>query len=187
MEIFAFAASLREGSYNRQLLDLVVRRLEERDVECVTPHFSEFEVPLYDQDLQDAEGIAEGALRLAEHLERSDGYIIVSPEYNHGVPGVLKNLVDWASRIRPDQPFGGCTGMIMTASPSMVGGHRGASHLRDSLVALGTRLYPSVFSLARAHQAFAEDGTLSDEGLGERLVDTLESYLDFVRRLGDEA
>lgn len=183
MKIFAFAASLRDGSRNRQLLDLAVDKLTDLGAEIDASHFSEFNVPLYNQDIQDASGIAEGALKFQEKLEQSEGFIVVSPEYNHSMPGTLKNLIDWVSRIRPDQPFRGKPGMIMTVSPSMVGGSRGGYHLRQPFTALGTRLYPDMFSLAKAHEAYDEDGNLSNEGLSKRLMETLQGYLDFVRRL----
>ncbi|MGM0558354.1 MAG: NADPH-dependent FMN reductase [Myxococcota bacterium] len=183
MNIFAFAASLREGSRNRQLLDLATGKLEDLGVEVDAPHFSEFDVPLYNQDIQDESGIAGGALRLAEKLEASDGFIIVTPEYNHSMPGTLKNLIDWASRIRPEQPFRGKVGMLMSASPSMVGGSRGAYHLRQPFTALGVRMYPDMFSLARAHNAYDEEGKLADEALSDRLTSTLDDFVDFVGRL----
>ena len=186
MKILAFAASLREESRNRQLLDLTVERLREMGVEVDAPHFSEFDVPLYNQDIQDESGIADGALHLATKLEETDGFIVVSPEYNHSMPGTLKNLIDWASRIRPQQPFGGRIGMLMSASPSMVGGSRGVYHLRQPFTALGVRMYPSMFSLARAHEAYDEDGRLSDETLSDRLSSTLEDFVDFVDRLSEE-
>ncbi len=183
MKIFAFAPSLRDGSRNRQLLEVTVGKLRELGVEVDAPHFSEFDVPLYNQDIQDESGIAEGARHLAEKLEGSDGFIIVSPEYNHSMPGTLKNLIDWASRIRPDQPFRGTVGMLMSASPSMVGGSRAVDHLRQPFTALGARMYPDVFCLARAHEAYDEEGKLADTGLSDRLTSTLEGFVDFAGRL----
>lgn len=181
MNIFAFAASLRDDSRNRQLLELATDELRQMPgVSVETPHFSEFDVPLYNGDLEDSEGIPEGARKLAEKLEAADGFIIVTPEYNHGIPGVLKNLIDWASRIRPDQPFSEERGLLMTASPSMVGGNRAGERLRQPLMTLGAKLYPGIFSLARAHTAYDEDGNLSDEGLAGRLTGTLESFVEFV-------
>lgn len=183
MKLFAFAASLRRESRNRQLLEVVVDRLERMGVEVDAPDFSAFDVPLYNQDIQDESGIAEGAQRLAAKLEASDGFIIASPEYNHSMPGTLKNLIDWASRIRPDQPFRGKVGMLMSASPSMVGGSRGAYHLRQPFTALGVRMYPDMFSLARAQNAYEEEGKLADDALSDRLTSTLEGFVDFVGRL----
>ena len=183
MKLLAFAASLRDDSYNRRLLDLAADELRGRGVEVDAPHFSEFDVPLYNQDLEDAEGIPDGATRLAEKLQRADVFVIATPEYNHSLPGVLKNLVDWASRIRPEQPFDGEPGLLMSASPSMVGGNRAAYHLRQPLMVLGARLLPDVFSLARAHDAFADDGTLADDNLADRLDATLDTFVDYADRL----
>lgn len=186
MKILAFAASLRSESRNRQLLDLAVERLENMDVTVDLADFSEFDVPLYNQDIQDASGIADGALELASRLEASDAFIIASPEYNHSMPGTLKNLLDWTSRIRPDQPFGQTIGMLMSASPSMVGGSRGLYHLRQPFTALGVRMYSDMFSLAQAHQAYDDDGNLESDGLSDLLTSMLEGYVDFVERLSED-
>lgn len=186
MKIFAFAASLRSGSRNRQLLDLAVERLEAMNVTVDLADFSEFDVPLYNQDIQDASGIADGALHLADRLDGADAFIIASPEYNHSMPGTLKNLLDWVSRIRPEQPFGGTTGMLMSASPSMVGGSRGLYHLRQPFTALGVRMYSDMFSLAQAHKAYDDEGKIESEGLSDFLTSVLEGYVDFVERLSEK-
>ena len=121
----------------------------------------------------------EGAAELQRRLLASDGFVIASPEYNGSMPGALKNLVDWVSRFRP-QPWHGRHGLVMSASPSMVGGNRGAWALRVPLEHLGSRVYPDMFSLARAHEAFDSDGNLSDARLQERLASTLAGFIDLV-------
>ena len=93
--------------------------------------------------------------------------MIASPEYNASMPGVLKNAIDWVSRFRP-QPFNELHGLLMSASPSMVGGNRGLWALRVPFEHLGARIYPDMFSLAQAHKAFDGDGRLADEALGTR-------------------
>ena len=110
---------------------------------------------------------------------RSDAFIIASPEYNASMPGHLKNAIDWVSRIRP-QPFNGRQGMLISASPSMAGGNRGLWSLRVPLEHLGARLYPDMFSLAQAHQAFDPAGRLSAPVLQERFDRTIECFLDLV-------
>ena len=82
------------------------------------------------------------------------------------MPGVLKNLIDWTSRFRP-QPFDGKHGLLMSASPSMGGGNRGLWALRMPLEHLGARIYPDMFSLAQAHKTLV-DGDIEDARLRER-------------------
>src|SRR5262249_56841365 len=91
------------------------------------------------------------------------------------MPGVIKNLVDWTSRFRP-QPFDGRHGLLLSASPSLAGGNRGLWVLRIPFEHLGARVYPDMFSLAMAHKAFAGDD-LADPALGARFEKTVQSVL----------
>jgi NAD(P)H-dependent FMN reductase len=95
------------------------------------------------------------------------------------MPGVLKNTIDWTSRLRP-QPFNGKQGLLMSASPSMVGGNRGLWALRVPLEHLGARMYPDMFSLAQAHEAFAADGRIANDLLQKRFDETLRCFMDLV-------
>jgi NAD(P)H-dependent FMN reductase len=92
---------------------------------------------------------------------------------------VLKNAIDWVSRVRP-QPFKTKHALLVSASPSLVGGNRGLWALRVPLEHLGTRVYPDMFSVANSYQAFAEDGTLADPGLQQRLTETVSGFLSLV-------
>jgi len=83
------------------------------------------------------------------------------------MPGLLKNAIDWVSRYEP-QPFNERHALLLSASPSMVGGNRGLWALRVPLEHLGARVYPDMFSLAQAHKAFDAQGRLSDPRLQER-------------------
>ena len=89
--------------------------------------------------------------------------MIASPEYNASMPGVLKNAIDWTSRHRP-QPFHARHALLLSASPSMLGGNRSLWALRVPLEHLGTRVYPDMFSLAQAHTAFDERATSPTTG-----------------------
>ena len=121
----------------------------------------------------------EGAERLKEKLLANDAFILASPEYNASMPGVIKNSIDWVSRFRP-QPFTRRQGLLMSASPSMSGGNRGLWALRVPLEHLGARVYPDMFSLAQAHQAFASDGRIGDAQLQKRFDETISCWLQSV-------
>jgi chromate reductase len=116
---------------------------------------------------------------MRQRLEAADAFVIASPEYNAAMPGMLKNSIDWASRFRP-QPFNGRHCMLLSASPSMVGGNRGLWSLRVPLEHLGARVYPDMFSLAQAPAQLTADGQLASQEVHERLVTTLSSFLDIV-------
>ena len=155
MKLLAFAASLRRESLNRKLITLAVDLARDAKVEVDLADFHDFDMPLYDADLQAASGFPSGARELARRIESADGLMIASPEYNYSIPGTLKNAIDWVSRMKP-MPFRGKHGVLLAASPSLVGGIRGLWALRVPLEGLGVTLYPDMFALAQAPQAFAD-------------------------------
>ena len=103
--------------------------------------------------------------------------MISSPEYNASMPGLLKNTIDWVSRFSP-QPFNEKHGLLLSASPSMVGGNRGVWALRVPFEHLGARVYPDMFSLAQAHQALNSDGRIANPQLQERFESTIVGFMD---------
>ncbi|MFG2949472.1 NADPH-dependent FMN reductase [Streptomyces adustus] len=179
LRVLVFGASLRTDSVNARLASLVARLVSDSGAGVDLALMRDFDMPMYDGDREAAEGLPPGALALHDRLDRSDAFVIASPEYNASVPGVLKNAIDWVSRIRP-QPFKTKHAMLVSASPSLVGGNRGLWALRVPLEHLGTRVYPDMFSLADGYQAFAEDGRLADPGLHERLAETVSGFLGLV-------
>jgi chromate reductase, NAD(P)H dehydrogenase (quinone) len=120
-----------------------------------------------------------GAEELRRRLELVDAFIVASPEYNASIPGSLKNAIDWVSRFKP-QPFNEHHGLLISASPSMVGGNRGLWALRIPLEHLGARLYPDMFSLAQAHKAFDAEGRIANEQLQARFETNVANFMDLV-------
>ena len=179
VRLLVFSASLRADSLNTRLA-LLARAVIERHGGIVDfARMSEFDGPSYDQDLEAREGVPPGPRELNRRLEATDAFVIASPEYNASMPGHLKNAIDWVSRVRP-QPFNARHGLLVSASPSMAGGNRGLWSLRVPLEHLGARVFPDMFSLAQAHQAFADDGTMADRTLGDRFEQNLAAFLDLV-------
>ena len=179
LRVLVFSASRRAASLNTQLARLVVSAIERFGASVDYASMRDFDAPSYDGDAEADEGMPEGAQAFRERLELANGFVIVSPEYNGSMPGLLKNAIDWVSRARP-QPFNERHGLLLSASPSMVGGNRGLWALRVPLEHLGARVYPDMFSLAQAHHAFADDGGLADERLRVRFDDTIAKFLDLV-------
>ena len=182
MRLLAFAASLKRESLNRKLINLAVELAREAQVEVDLADFREFDMPLYDADLQSSAGFSEGARELARRIEAVDGLMIASPEYNYSLPGTLKNAIDWVSRMKP-MPLRGKHGVLLAASTSLVGGSRGLWALRVPLESLGVMLLPDMFALAQAPQAFDEHGKLKDPELQERLRKLVHGYLDMGKKL----
>jgi NAD(P)H-dependent FMN reductase len=164
---------------NTRLARLAAEHLTRTGIAVTFTALAEFDAPNYDQDVEDADGIPEPAERLRQMLERSDAFVFVSPEYNASVPGGLKNLIDWVSRYKP-QPFNMRHGLLMSASPSLVGGNRGLWALRVPLEHLGASVYPYMFSLARAHEALDDAAQLRDPALARFFAATLDGFSDLV-------
>ena len=173
------AASLRVDSINARLAQLAATVIEGLGAKVDLASMREFDAPSYDGDMEVSDGLPAGAQEFRARLEAANAFVIVSPEYNASMPGMLKNAIDWVSRARP-QPFNQRHGMLMSASPSMVGGNRGLWALRVPLEHLGARIYPDMFSLAQAHTAFTDDGRLADERLQGPFADTIAGFLDLV-------
>ena len=176
MRVLVFSASLRRESLNTKLSGLVAKRAGEIGAAVDLASMRDFECPSYDGDVEKDTGIPKGAQELHRRLLASDAFVIVSPEYNASMPGVLKNAIDWASRFRP-QPFDARHALLLSASPSLAGGNRGLWSLRVPLEHLGARVYPDMFSLAAAHKAFEGD-RLADAALQGRLDKTVDAFLD---------
>ena len=179
VRFLVFASSRRAASYNAQLAALAAELIRAHDGTVDSGGMEEFDCPSFDQDVQDSDGLPPGAHRLCQRIEANDAIVIASPEYNASIPGLLKNAIDWASRKRP-QPFQEKHILLLSASPSMVGGNRGLWALRVPLEHLGARVYPEMFSLAQAHQGFDASGQLSDRTLHRRLERTIVAFMDLV-------
>ena len=171
------SASLRDDSLNARLAGLAGDSIEAAGAVADLASMREFDMDSYDSDEERANGFPAGAEEFRSRLEVSHAFMICSPEYNASIPGVLKNAIDWVSRFHP-QPFHERHGMLLSASPSMIGGNRGLWALRVPLEHLGARIYPDMFSLAQAHSAFDEQGRLADPRLQERLETTIGGFLE---------
>jgi NAD(P)H-dependent FMN reductase len=152
VRVLVLGASLRKDSFNVRLAPL-------------------------DTDVLERDGVPEGARRFGDLLTETDGFVIAAPEYNYSVSGVLKNLIDWTSRIRP-WPFTGRHGLLLSASTGPVGGVRGLWALRVPLEGLGAHLYPDMFGLGDAETALTAGGELADPAARERLTRLVGGFLD---------
>jgi chromate reductase len=178
VKLLVFSASLRADSLNTKLAQLVAAHARARGATVDVASMHELDCPSYDGDVEAKQGIAAGAQELKKRLLANDAFVIVSPEYNASMPGVLKNLIDWTPRFRP-QPFDSRHALLLSASPSLAGGNRGLWSLRMPLEHLGVRVFPDMFSLAMAHKAF-EGGQLADANLRQRFEKNIDAFLELV-------
>jgi NAD(P)H-dependent FMN reductase len=164
---------------NSRLAGLAATAIEAGGGIVDSASMADFDTPSYDADVQHSDGFPPGADRFRERIQTNDAFVISSPEYNASMPGLLKNTIDWVSRFSP-QPFNEKHGLLLSASPSMAGGNRGLWALRVPFEHLGARIYPDMFSLARAHQAFDGDGQIGDPRLQDRFDHTIVGFMDLV-------
>jgi len=179
VSFLVFSASLRADSLNSRLARLAAITIEANGGIVDPTSMPGFDTPSYDSDVQDADGFPPGADRLRECIQINDAFVISAPEYNASMPGLLKNTIDWVSRFSP-QPFNEKHGLLLSASPSMVGGNRGLWALRVPFEHLGARIYPDMFSLAQAHKAFDRDGRIADAQLRDRFESNIVGFMDLV-------
>ncbi|HYX90687.1 MAG TPA: NAD(P)H-dependent oxidoreductase [Myxococcaceae bacterium] len=175
LKVLVFAASLRAESLNRRLAALAGRASEQYGAAVDFASMRDFDASSYNEEIEKSTGIPAGPQEFRRRLLESDAFIIASPEYNASMPGALKNLVDWASRFRP-QPFDSKHGLLLSASPSLAGGNRGLWTLRVPLEHLGARIFPDMFSLAMAHKAFEHD-EIADAALRARFEKNIQAFL----------
>jgi chromate reductase len=173
VRVVGLAGSLRQGSYNRALL----RAAQDRTPEGMTIEiFDLLAVPLYNGDVE-ADGDPEGVAAMKAAIRAADSVLFVTPEYNHGVPGVMKNAVDWASRPPREAPLGAKPVGIIGASPGQTGSARGQSQLRQAFEFTNSYCMPQPEVLVfRAHEKFDAEGRLIDEGTSKFLGVYLEAF-----------
>jgi NAD(P)H-dependent FMN reductase len=182
--ILAFAGSLRTGSFNKKLVKIAAEGARAAGASVTYADLRDFPMPVYDADDEQAEGLPESAVKFKQLMLAHDGFLISSPEYNSSIPGGLKNVFDWASRAAPGEPelacFVGKVAVLMSASPGRFGGMRALVHVRAMLGNIHTLVLPDTMSIPLAHQAFRDDGRLTEprqqaaiERLGAVLASTL--------------
>lgn len=183
--ILAVSGSSRAGSLNLRLLDAACTVARAQGATVTRLDLRALALPLYDGDLEAAQGLPAGALTLKRELATHHGLLLASPEYNGLITPLLKNAIDWASRPQPGQaqPFAGRVATLLAASPGALGGLRGLPVVRQLLCNLGMLVTPGQMALPLAAQAFADDGGLREENPRQMLERTVGELLATARAL----
>ena len=176
--LVGISGSLRKGSLNTMLLEAMKELLPEGVELTVRPTN---DIPLYNGDL-DIDGGPDAVRALKADIDAADGLIIATPEYNYGVPGVLKNVIDWVSRPAFKSVLVGKPVAIVGAAPGIVGTARAQADLRNVLFGTLAEVfpYPEVL-VGQAHQRLVA-GQLSDEATRNVIAQMLERYATWIER-----
>ncbi len=183
LNVITICGSLRKGSYNRIVMNALPGLAPEGMQIKEAPPFSEF--PLYNADIQNSTGFPAPVQTLAEAIRAADGVIFVTPEYNFGIPGPLKNAIDWVSRL-PNQAFAGKPIALQSASPGPLGGGRVQYDLRRSMVFLDafTLNKPEIFIGNCAQRLDDKTGKITDEQTIGFIRQQLAAFANFIAAHG---
>ncbi|SFJ96085.1 NAD(P)H-dependent FMN reductase [Pseudovibrio ascidiaceicola] len=182
-KILVFSGSTRRGSYNKMLAELMAKHLTIANAEVTTISLADYPLPIYDGDLEDDTGIPENAFKLRKLIETHHGIFIASPEYNSSITPLLKNTLDWISRIQlpeeePLQLFHKSIYAVGGASPGAHGSLRGLMHLRTIMeVSLGCLVLPEMVSINFAGKSFDENGDLTKDHQIKRLHKLVDRFV----------
>lgn len=182
MKVLLFSSSLRKGSLNTKLMKVISNHLKDKSgFEISIANIKELNLPVYDGDIENA-GFPEGVTKLGKMISEADAIIVSSPEYNGSIAAPFKNLIDWVSRLRPT-PWTRKPILLTGASPGANGAIRSFSHERMPLDTIGAYVYPQYFGLAKAHEAFNDDGSFKDEKYVQRLDEILNNFFEYAKKL----
>lgn len=163
-KILAFSGSARSGSFNQKLVEIAALGARQADAEVTVVNLADYPMPIYNQDLEKAEGLPPQAKALKALFAEHDGFLIASPEYNSAFSPLLKNSLDWISRRETGETyqvaFRNKVAVIMAASPGSLGGLRGLVSLRMLLSNLGIIVLPEQLAVPMADKAFDGHGQL---------------------------
>ncbi len=166
-KILAFAGSARTDSLNKKLIKIAAAGASEAGADVTVIDMHNFQMPIYDGDLEQREGLPQNALKLKELMLTHQGFLISSPEYNSSISPLLKNTIDWTSRQSGSETplacYKGKVAGIMSASPGGLGGLRGLVHVRSILENIGVLVIPEQVAVSKAHETLGDDASMKNK------------------------
>lgn len=186
-EILVFGGSIRTGSFSAKLAAAAAKELAVAGAEVTLISLADYPLPIYNADIEQSEGFPENAHKLAKLIARSQGVFITTPEYNHSLPPLLKNAIDWTSRpkIAAEHKHRGRVFGIGSTSNGIIGGARALLDLRKVLVtAYQGIVIPQQISVSFGAQAFDDDGHLKEDRPSDHLKTVCQALYDLSARIG---
>ena len=188
LKILVIPGSLRTGSLNAKLAAVAAHRIAQTGIEVTRLSLADFPLPIYDGDLQTKSGVPKNAVDLKRMIGAHQGVLIVTPEYNSSVPPLVKNMIDWLSRVQDThesrgQVFRGRPFAIASASHSRLGGARALAALRLILSACQALVIPNQLALAFADEAYDDRDRLKHPPDIEAMAAMVRQLIDVSQRL----
>ncbi|GJM06061.1 MAG: oxidoreductase [marine bacterium B5-7] len=189
-KLLFFAGSARKKSMNKKLAKLAADMARVAGAQATHIDLKDFEMPLYDGDVEAQDGIPENAKKLKQLFVEHDGFFIASPEYNSSMSPLLKNTLDWISRPHKKNEtsliaFHGKFAALGAVSPGGLGGLRGLVSLRMMLGNIGVTVVPSQVAVGSGFQAFDENEHLKDDRHAGMLKATIDEFVKITNRMTD--
>ncbi len=186
-KLIALSGSTRRNSLNRAVLATAAIAASSAGAEITLIDLNDYELPLFNQDLEDAAGLPEAAKRLKSVFRAADGILLTSPEHNSSYSAVLKNTIDWCSRAESDDEpalsaFLGKSALLLAASPGPIGGLRGLFALRELLQNLRFTVFPEILAVPSAHEVIT-DGVVTDAKWTRKIGDLVKGYVAFAGKM----
>jgi chromate reductase len=187
LKILVIPGSLRSGSLNARLAAVAAHEVAQSGAEVTRISLSDFPLPIYDGDLQARSGVPKHAVNLKRMIGAHHGVLIVTPEYNSSVPALVKNTIDWVSRVQDPhetrgQVFRERTFAIAAASGGRLGGTRALAALRLILTACHATVIPNQLALSFADEAYDDNERLKHSADSEALKAMVRQLIDFSQR-----
>ena len=190
--ILVFAGSIRAGAYSGKTADIAQRELALQGAEVTRISLADYQLPLMDEDLEQESGVPENAVKLARLFAAHDALLICTPEYNGSIPPLVKNTIDWMSRVKSDggrslRPYPGKLVAICSSSDGHFAGIRSATHLRAVLSHIQMDVISPQVSVPNGAEAFDENGEFREERLRKGMERLCRALIDHARLLSNRA
>lgn len=186
-QILVFAGSTRNGALSGKTADAAMKELALQGAEVTRISLADYPLPILNEDLEREKGVPENAVRLAHWVRSHDGVLIATPEYNSSLPPLLKNTIDWISRVskdeqgRPMRAFSGKTVALCSSSSGGFAGVRAIAQLRAVLVHIQAEVIAPQCSVPRAQDAFDENGGFIEERLQKSMARVCRTLIERAR------
>lgn len=191
-KILVFAGSMRSGAFSGRTADVAQKELAMQGAEVTRISLADYPLPILDEDLEKEKGIPDNAVKLGRLIAAHDGLLIATPEYNGSIPPLLKNTIDWVSRVRTEngrafRPFVGKVAGLCSSSNGHFAGIRCINHLRAVLVRCRLEVVTPECSVPDGGSAFDADGNFRDERLNKSMEHLCRTLIETSHMLSTRA